>query len=97
MSNFSLELLILMIRSSGVLLHIDLKPVQFKVDTGADISVISVPTYQALPQRPTLKPSSDVLSSPGGMLSCKGQFIGNISHYNKLYCVDIYAIKSKVK
>ena len=77
----------------SVVLHIDRKPVQFKIDTGADISVISVPTYQALPQRPTLKPSSAVLSSPGGMLSCKGQFIANISHKNKLYCVDIYVIE----
>ena len=42
-----------MIRSSGVLLHIDGKPVQFKVDTGDVISVISVLTYQALPQRPS--------------------------------------------
>ena len=76
----------------SVVLHIDRKPVQFKIDTGADISVILVPTYQALPQRPKLKPSSAVLCSPGGVLSRKGQFIANISHKNKLYCVDIYAI-----
>ena len=36
----------------SVVLHIDRRPVQVKIDTGADISVISVPTYQALPQRP---------------------------------------------
>ena len=77
----------------SVVLHIDRKPVRFKIDTGADISVISVPTYQALPQRPKLKPSSAVLSSPGGMLSCKGQFTANISHKNKLYCLNIYVIE----
>ena len=52
-----------------------------------------MPTYQALPQHPKLRPSSAVLSSPGGMLSCEGQFIANISHKNKLYCVDIYVIE----
>lgn len=78
---------------SSVVLHIDRKPVRFKIDTGADISVISVLTYQALPQRPKLKPSSAALSSPGGMLSCKGQFTANISHKNKLYCLNIYVIE----
>ena len=32
----------------------------------------------------------NTLSSPGGMLSCKGHFTANISHKNKLYCIDIY-------
>lgn len=75
------------------MLHIDRKPVRFKIDTGANISFISLSTYQALPQRPKLKPSSALLSSLGGMLSCKGQFIANISHKNKLYCLDIYVIE----
>jgi len=68
----------------NVVLHINRKPVQFKIDTGADISVISVSTYEALPQRPKLKPSNAVLSSPGGMLNCKGQFTAEISLKNKL-------------
>ena len=38
----------------SVVLHVNRKPVQFKIDGGADISVISVATYQALPQRPKL-------------------------------------------
>ena len=77
----------------SVVLYIDRKPVRFKIDTGADISVISVPTYQALPQRPKLKPSSAVQSSPGGMLSCKDRFTANISHKNKLYSLNIYVIE----
>ena len=75
------------------MLHIHRKPVQLKFDTGVDIAVISVPTCQALPQRPKLKPSSAELFSPGGMLSCKGQFTASISHKNKLYCVDIFVIE----
>ena len=75
------------------MLHIDRKPVRFKIDTGANISVISVPTYQALHQRLKLKPSSALQSSPGGTLSCKGQFTANVSHKNKLYCWNIYVIE----
>lgn len=71
-------------------LHINRKPVQFKINTGADISVISASTYQALPERPKLKPSNAVLSSPGGILSCKGQFTADISLKNKLCRVEIY-------
>ena len=67
----------------SVMLHVNRKPVQFKIYTGVDISVISVSTYQALPQRPQLKPSNSMPSSPGGMLNCKGQFIAEISHKNK--------------
>ena len=52
-----------------------------------------MPTYQTLPQCRKPKPSSAVLSSPGGMLSCKGQITANISHKNKLYCVDICVIE----
>ena len=67
---------------------------QFKIDTGADISIISTSTYQALPQRPKLKPSNAVLSSPGGELKCKGYFPVEISLKHKQYCVDIYVIEA---
>lgn len=77
----------------SVALHINRKPVQFKIDTGADISVISALTYQALPERPKLKSSNAVLSSPGGILSCKGQFTADISLTNKLYRVEIYFVE----
>ena len=78
----------------NVVLHINRKPAQFKIDTGADISVISLSTYEALPQRPKLKHSNAVLSSPGGMLNCRGQFTAEISLKNKLYYVDIYVIQT---
>ena len=44
----------------NVVLHINKKPVKFKIDTGTDISVMSLSTYEALPQRPKLKPSNAV-------------------------------------
>ena len=77
----------------SVVLHVNRKPMQFKIDTGANISVISVSTYQALPQRPKLKPSNAMLSSLGGMLKCKGQFTAEISHKTKQFFVDICVIE----
>ena len=77
----------------SVVLHVNMKPIKFKIDTGADISVMSVSTYEALPQRPKLKPSNAVLSSPGGMLKCRGQFTAEISLKNKPYFIDMYVIE----
>ena len=74
----------------SVMLHVNKKPIKFKIDTGADISVMSVSTYEALPQRRKLKPSNAVLSSPGGMLKCRGQFTAEISLKNKPYFIDMY-------
>ena len=54
---------------------------------------MSVSTYEALPQRPKLKSLNAMLSSPGGMLNCKGQFTAEISLKNKLYFIDIYVIE----
>ena len=77
----------------SVVLHVNKKPIKFKIDTGGDISVMSVSTYEALPQRPKLKSSNAMLSSPGGMLNCKGQFTAEISFKNKPYFIDIYVIE----
>ena len=81
----------------SVVLHVSKKPIKFKIDTGADISVMSVSTYEALPQGPKLKPLDTVLSSPGGMLKCKTQFTGEISLKNKPYFIDMYVIEGVCK
>ncbi|KAL9963006.1 hypothetical protein ACROYT_G032167 [Oculina patagonica] len=77
----------------SVMLHINKKPVQFKIDTGADISVMSESTYQALPQCPQLQTSNAVLSSPGGKLNCKGLFTANITLKENTYSEDMYIIE----
>ena len=77
----------------SVMLHINKKPVQFKIDTGADISVMSESTYQALPQCPQLQTSNAVLSSPGGKLNCKGLFTANITLKGNTYSEDMYIIE----
>ena len=77
----------------SVMVHINQKPVQFKIDTGADICVMSESTYQALPKCPQLQPSNAILSSPGGKLNCKGKFTANIALKENTNCEDIYIIE----
>ena len=77
----------------SAMLHINKKPVQFKIDTGAYISVMSEATYQALPQCPQLQPSNAILSSLGGKLNCKGRFTANIALKETTYSEDIYIIE----
>lgn len=73
------------------MLHTNKKPVQFKIYTGVDISVMSESTYQAL----QLQPSNAILFrlSPGGRLNCKGQFTANIVLNGKTYSEDLYIIE----
>lgn len=47
---------------------------QFKIDTGADISVISFKQYQKLNMPPPLARTTAILNSPGGILKTRGQF-----------------------
>ena len=77
----------------SVVLHVNKKPIKLKIDTDADISVMSVSTYEVLSQRHKLKSSNAMLFSPGGMLNCKGQFTAEISLKNKPYFIDIYVIE----
>ena len=50
-------------------------PLNFKIDSGAYVTVISEDIYRRMPNRPHLKPSKVVLNSPGGQLSNLGQFV----------------------
>lgn len=52
--------------------------VPFKVDTGADVTVISESTYHGLANKPSLEPCSSILYSPGGKLMVLGMVKGNI-------------------
>ena len=49
-------------------LRINNKLIGFKIDTGADITIISEEMFESLPSRPKLEPSNVELSSPGGRL-----------------------------
>ena len=48
-------------------------PTTFKLDSGADVSVMSLQNYKRLKPKPALKPANAILTSPGGPLECHGQ------------------------
>ena len=47
--------------------------VSFKIDTGADVNVVSKRTYDSFTRKPTLQPTNRVLHSPGGVMKVLGQ------------------------
>ncbi|MES9880615.1 MAG: hypothetical protein ABW185_07010 [Sedimenticola sp.] len=71
--------------------NVDLKicntTVTFKIDTGADTSIISEATYTNLKVRPCLRPAASILHSPGGRLNSKGYFIAQITLNNGKRCM----------
>lgn len=50
------------------------RQIKFKLDTGADVSIISKVEYNQLNPKPKLKQTKAKLNSPGGKLSCVGEF-----------------------
>ena len=57
----------------------------FKLDTGADVTVISRSTFMSMSNRPRLRRSSITLKSPGGDLQNEGQFLARTSYIGKAY------------
>ena len=51
-----------------VQLQVDSTPMEFKIDTGADVTVISEDTFHILTPERTLAPPDIPLDSPGGEL-----------------------------
>ena len=69
--------------------------VSFKIDTGADVTTMSEPTYKLLKKRPPLSKSKSVLKSPGGQVDCKGYFIAETYMKGQKYLFRIYVIGGK--
>lgn len=75
-----------------VILTIQDTDVKFKIDTGADISVISVQTYDALRTKPDLNLINTVLDCPGGKVRSIGQFKTSTHYKGSKYCFTVYVI-----
>ena len=65
----------------------------FKIDTGADVSVVSSATWRTL-GKPTLKPTQVQLSSPGGTLHCLGEFTSNVKCKDRTYTESVVVIEN---
>lgn len=70
--------------------------IKFKVDTGADVDVISEVTYRELSSRPELSPCRTTLISPGGKIDCLGCFITNIQYKEHNIESTVYVMKNNV-
>lgn len=57
-----------------VTLEICGQPIVFKIDTGADVSVISRKVFDSLKQKPTLQQTNVNLRGPGGIIRHEGEF-----------------------
>ena len=62
-------------------LDVNSDPINFKIDSGADVTVISEDIYRRMPNR---MPSKVVLNSPGGQLSNLGQFVARTRVRNSI-------------
>lgn len=76
-----------------VILQVDSVPVEFKIDTGADVNVINEDTFHSLPQENILQPASLPLDSPGGELLCLGCFNVTVGYKGKDDRSKMYVVR----
>ena len=66
----------------------------FKIDTGADVSVMSLQTYNNMSPKPPLQKTAAVLRSPAGTLDCKGKIEVTARVKGVDYPLRIYVVSS---
>ena len=71
------------------------RSMNFKIDSGADTSVISVDTYHSLSRTPNLMTSRADLMGPGGKLECLGMFRAETKVKDSWYAFPILVIKGR--
>ncbi len=70
-------------------------PVDFKIDTGADTTVVTEETFSRLRQRPRLIISRPTVYSPGGKVLCMGKFLATTMYKGQKYQYWITVIKGQ--
>ena len=75
-----------------VKLNIAGESVDFKIDPGADTSIMSWDTYQQFNHKPYLSPTAAVLSSPGGALHPRGQFTAMTLWQGQKYRFRVFVV-----
>lgn len=65
----------------------------FKIDTGADVTIMSESCYRKLNQSPLLKKTSSILKSPGGNVNCLGYFIAETYRNNQKFLFRVFVVK----
>ncbi len=79
-----------------VTLNIMGERVNFKVDSGADVTIISTSTFSSLNPTPQLRQSSASFHTPGGEITCVGWFDTPLDHDEGKYMLRIHVIDGQV-
>ena len=74
-------------------IHIGYTPVRFRIDTGADVTVMNMETFRALKPERKLEPHHGPLDSPGGTLDIMGQFTASTLHKQRKHIFNIYVAR----
>lgn len=69
--------------------------INFKVDSGADVTCIPVSVYENLKHAPKLESSTILLNSPAGAINVIGKFDAEVVHKTKRYDITIHVIESR--
>ncbi len=69
--------------------------VLFKIDSGADVTVITENTYQSLKQPPKLSKASRKLRGVGGLLTVIGMFEVQVMYKGEVYKFDVYVVQGR--
>ena len=80
-----------------VTLNVEGNHVKFKVDSGADATIVSETAYQRLQPKPRLSPNKSPLNSPGGSLSIVGEFVTCIQHRGVEYSFKVLVVKERTE
>jgi len=71
--------------------------INFKIDTGADITLIPYSVYQSIAKRPALEQPTEFLEGAGGSVDCIGKFVC-LTHYKGcVYKFDTYIAKNSTR
>lgn len=76
-----------------VQLQVDSTPVEFKIDTGADVTIISEETFHTITPERRLETPDIPLDSPGGELLCLDRFDATIKHKGRDYPFTAYVVR----
>lgn len=75
-------------------ISVDEQPTKFKLDSGADVTVIPTSTHHDPKPQENLKPSSKILLGPCNYkMDCIGKFTAKFSTHNMMVKEDIYVVK----
>ena len=78
----------------SITIAVNNEPIEFKIDMGAEVTVISSKVHHAIRQ-PTLQSAMKTLRGPSNeKLSVKGQFAATLQHGNKVTGQDLYVVDS---